>query len=119
MNDTATADKPQLAKFPAKSWEKELADATVCPPHLLKEQGYIVRQHAKAGFWLGSLVGCTSLVANVIGSTLWPAISGQAQHPLRMIQVYLTFPLGEAALALESGVVLGLGCLWRRTMPTP
>jgi hypothetical protein len=64
-----------------------------------------------AGLWLGSLAGCTSLVANVIGSVLWPAISGAAQHPLRMIQVYLTFPLGETALALDSGVALALGCL--------
>jgi hypothetical protein len=64
-----------------------------------------------AGFWLGALAGCTSLVVNVIGSVLWPAISGEAQHPLRLVQVYLTFPLGETALALDSGVALALGCL--------
>jgi hypothetical protein len=48
---------------------------------------------------------------NVIGSVLWPAISGIDQHPLRLIQVYLTFPLGESALKLQSGGVLAFGCL--------
>jgi hypothetical protein len=47
----------------------------------------------------------------VIGSVLWPAISGEPQHPLRLIQVYLTFPLGQDALQLQSGYVLALGSL--------
>jgi hypothetical protein len=50
-------------------------------------------------------------VLNVIGSVLWPAITGQEQHPLRLIQVYLTFPLGESALQLNSGALLALGCV--------
>ena len=65
-----------------------------------------------AGFLLGSLAGCTSLLFNVVGSILWPAISGQAQHPLRIIQVYLTVPLGETALHLDSGVLLAVGCVF-------
>jgi hypothetical protein len=75
------------------------------------ETGYQVLPHAKAGALLGCVAGCTSLLANVIGSALWPAISGQAQHPLRIIQVYLTFPLGESALQLNSGKVLAFACL--------
>lgn len=94
-----------------QDWELELADAQISPSELWVEPGYRAGQYVKAGLWVGSLAGCTSLVANVIGSVLWPAISGQAQHPLRIIQVYLTFPLGESALALNSGVVLALGCL--------
>jgi hypothetical protein len=60
---------------------------------------------------LGGIAGCTSLLLNVIGSVVWPAITGEPQHPLRLIQVYLTFPLGESALQLHSGTVLALGCL--------
>jgi hypothetical protein len=42
---------------------------------------------------------------------LWPAITGEAQHPLRLIQVYLTFPLGETALRLDGGLTLAAGCV--------
>lgn len=63
------------------------------------------------GLFLGGLAGCTSLLANVIGSVVWPAISGEPQHPLRIVQVYLTFPLGEIALQLNSGLTLGGGCV--------
>ena len=62
--------------------------------------GYRAARYIWAGLFLGGIAGCTSLLFNVIGSVLWPAISGEAQHPLRIIQVYLTFPLGETALQL-------------------
>jgi hypothetical protein len=81
------------------------------PPQTWQEPQYNALRYAKVGLLLGALGGCTSLVANVIGSVLWPAASGVEQHALRLIQVYLTFPLGEAALQLNSGVVLALGCV--------
>ena len=41
----------------------------------------------------------------------WPDIAGAAeQHPLRLIQVYLTFPLGEQALTIDGGLTLAIGC---------
>ena len=46
----------------------------------------------------------TSLLFNVVGSAL------VEQHPLRLIQVYLTFPLGERALELDGGLALTIGC---------
>jgi hypothetical protein len=95
----------------ARDWDHELADTTLLPPRVWTEPGYNPRQYANAGLLLGSLAGCTSLLTNVIGSVLWPAITGEPQHPLRIIQIYLTFPLGESALALNSGVVLALGCV--------
>ena len=52
----------------------------------------------------------TSLVFNIIGSLLVPALGGTSQHPLRLIQVYLTFPLGESALKIDDGVTLAIGC---------
>jgi hypothetical protein len=57
-----------------------------------------------AGFVLGGAGAVTSLLFNIIGSLL------VHQHPLRLIQVYLTFPLGESALQLDSGLVLAIGC---------
>jgi hypothetical protein len=46
----------------------------------------------------------TSLLFNIVGSVLI------RQPPLRLIQVYLTFPLGEAGLRVDSGLALAVGC---------
>jgi hypothetical protein len=46
----------------------------------------------------------TSLLLNVVGSVL------VGQHPLQLIRVYLTFPLGEAALSVDDGLTLAIGC---------
>jgi hypothetical protein len=56
------------------------------------------------GFVLGAAGAATSLLFNVIGSALVD------QNPLHLIQVYLTFPLGEPALHMESGLALAVGC---------
>jgi hypothetical protein len=95
-----------------REWKQELADAM--PPVPLrpwKEPDYNAARQAVIGLLLGGIAGCTSLLFNVVGSVLWPAISGESQHPLRLIQVYLTFPLGESALQLNSGAALALGCV--------
>jgi hypothetical protein len=57
-----------------------------------------------AGFVLGAGGAMTSLLFNIVGSLL------VHQHPLRLIQVYLTFPLGESALHIDSGLALAVGC---------
>ena len=31
-------------------------------------------------------------------------------HPLRLIQIYLTFPLGRSALEIDKGITLAIGC---------
>lgn len=66
------------------------------------------------GFVLGGVAAMASLLFNVIGSTL------VGQHPLQIIGVYLTFPLGAPALRLttgegtayviDDGMILALGC---------
>ena len=53
---------------------------------------------------LGIFGAVTSLLFNIVGSTL------VGQHPLKLIQVYLTFPLGERALQLSDGLTLAIGC---------
>lgn len=46
-----------------------------------------------------------SLMVNVLGALL------AGRHPLDLIRVYLTFPMGEAALTEERGKVLFVGCV--------
>lgn len=70
--------------------------------------------YATVGFGLGGIAAMTSLLLNVIGSSV------AGKHPLEIIRVYLTFPLGEQALRLTSaegtgyviddGMILALGC---------
>jgi hypothetical protein len=67
-------------------------------------RGYYTAYHALAGFVLGMFGAATSLLFNVVGSLV------VGQHPLQLIRVYLTFPLGEEALHAESGLALAIGC---------
>jgi hypothetical protein len=61
--------------------------------------------HVLAGFSLGIFGATTSLLFNVVGSLL------VGQHPLQLIRVYLTFPLGAEALQEGgSGLMLAIGC---------
>lgn len=66
--------------------------------------GYYAAYYATTGFMLGGVGAFASLFFNVVGSLV------VGQHPLRLIQVYLTFPLGEEALRLEGGLALAIGC---------
>lgn len=60
--------------------------------------------YATTGFMLGLFGGATSLLFNVVGAAL------VGKHPLELIRVYLTFPLGEAARNVDSGMSLAIGC---------
>ena len=73
------------------------------PGHWQATQFY-TGYYATAGFVLGMFGAATSLLFNVVGSAL------VEQHPLRLIQIYLTFPLGERALELDGGLTLTIGC---------
>ena len=73
------------------------------PVHWQASQFY-TGYYATAGFVLGMFGAVTSLLFNVVGSALIE------QHPLRLIQIYLTFPLGERALELDGGLALTIGC---------
>jgi hypothetical protein len=75
------------------------------------EAGYRPLPHVLQGALLGGLAGCTSLLANVIGGLFWTSITGYEMNPLRIIQVFLTVPMGDAALQLNGGSVLALGCV--------
>jgi hypothetical protein len=64
--------------------------------------------YATTGFMLGSIGAAVSLLANVIGAPI------AGKRPLELIQVFLTFPLGERALTLDAqangGLIIALGC---------
>jgi hypothetical protein len=64
--------------------------------------------YATTGFMLGALGAAVSLLANVIGAPI------AGKRPLELIQVFLTFPLGERALSLDTetngGLIIAMGC---------
>ncbi len=81
--------RSQLDSGPAVDWR----------PH-----GFYTLYHLMAGITLGGIAAAVSLLWNVLGATLM--LPGE--HPLHIIQVYLTFGMGEEALKLEPGTHRGL-----------
>jgi hypothetical protein len=75
------------------------------------DKSFRVARSLRTGALLGAIAGCVSLTANVIGSVAWTSVSGLEQSPLRLIQVFLTLPIGDRALLLDSGWTLAGGCL--------
>lgn len=73
-------------------------DKTWSPP------SYYAVYHLMGGMVLGVLGAGASLLFNIIGATM------VGLHPLELIRVYLTFPLGEKALQSEDGFALAAGC---------
>jgi hypothetical protein len=111
MNVSVKTVEPWKHTKPQQQYTDDMADTIQIPPLTWQEPGYNGLHYAKVGLLAGVLAGCTSLVFNIIISMLWPTVTGDAQHPLRILQVYLTFPLGEAALQLSGGLTLALGCM--------
>jgi hypothetical protein len=67
-------------------------------------EGYYLLWHLLVGMTMGGIGAAVSLLANVIGAPLF------GKEPLELIRVYLTFPMGEAALTDPSPKVLTVGC---------
>lgn len=82
--------------------EAELAEDETTEP--FQPRGYYAAYYATTGFMLGIFGAMSSLIFNIVGSVL------VGQHPLELIRVYLTFPLGDRALELDSGLALAIGC---------
>ncbi len=101
-SESKQAELQQLRERMA-SLEAEIAstqpDAPSWRPHT-----YYTTYHILAGMVLGLIAAASSLLFNVIGAAM------VGKHPLQLIKIYLTFPLGEKALELESGFALAAGC---------
>ncbi len=65
---------------------------------------YYVTYHVVNGCIFGAFGAAMSLLFNIVGSLF------THQHPLQLIRVYLTFPMGEAALAVQDDITLAIGC---------
>lgn len=102
--DTAErqAKRAELKKLRRRVIELE-RELETAPPHW-QATNFYTAYYATTGFMLGAFGAFTSLLFNVVGSAL------VEQHPLRLIQIYLTFPLAERALELEGGLALAIGC---------
>lgn len=85
------------------SLEVELAEESAqqlgWPP-----ENYYTVYHILAGMVLGLIGAASSLIFNIVGSAM------VGNHPLQLIRIYLTFPLGEKALEQDSGFALAAGC---------
>jgi len=68
-------------------------------------KGYYLLWHVVIGMTLGGIGALVSLAANMIGAPLF------GEPALKLIRVYLTFPMGEQALQAEQGAVLFIGCM--------
>ncbi len=106
MNQHAKRDELRALQEQVRVLESELgtgaAEGSEWPP-----RSYYTTYHILAGMTLGMIGAAASLLFNVIGATL------VGRHPLDIIRVYLTLPLGEKALTLNDGVTLGIGsCLY-------
>lgn len=89
--------------------EREVAEP---PSQGWRATEYYAAYFATTGFMLGILGAAVSLLFNVIGSV------AVGDPPLQLIQIYLTFPLGEKALSpdFQSGLALAIGvCLYLAT----
>lgn len=104
---TAVDREQKLRELEELRARLEQLEREVAPPSLGTEwppRGYYAVYHVLAGFILGMFGAATSLLFNIVGSLL------VGQHPLQLIRVYLTFPLGDAALHTEDNLALAVGC---------
>lgn len=96
------AEVDQLRKRLARLEEELDRPGRVEPPWPPTE--YYGAYNLMAGMVLGLVASAASLLFNIVGAAMLN------KHPLELIRVYLTFPLGEKALTLDSGFTLAAGC---------
>lgn len=106
MTSTLEAKRAELAELASRqrALEAELRAAEAA--QRFEAPPFYAAYYATTGFMLGLLGAMASLLANVIGA------SAMKLHPLQIIRVYLTFPLGDKALSPEmnTGLALAIGC---------
>lgn len=87
--------------------EEELDSSDGVASQPWRQSGYL-SYYATAGFFLGIAGALTSLLFNVFGAII------KGLPPLKLIQVYLTFGMGEKALELDTSnnaaLAMAIGC---------
>lgn len=76
-------------------------------PGQWQTKGYYTAYHATTGFILGGFAAMSSLIFNIVGALMF------GKHPLQLIRVYLTFPMGGEVIddrKFDSGLILAIGC---------
>lgn len=116
MNNSAdlSSKKEELESLRSRVRELESEISVGSVTDWRQLEGFYGTYHAMAGSMLGFFASITSLLVNVIGAPI------AGKHPLELIRVYLTFPLGEKVLgitgqqenlyAIGDGVVIACGC---------
>jgi len=107
-NAECARKRRELAELKRRVEALEAELSATVPPPSGRFGGYYTAYYATTGFLLGMFGALTSLLFNVVGSLLF--FQEGDGHPLKLIQVYLTFPLGRQALEMESGLALAVGC---------
>lgn len=102
MNHEEQLRELETLRKKVREMEDQLADSG--PKEGWETGRYYTTYHMLAGMTLGFFGAAASLLFNVVGSVI------TGQYPLQLVRVYLTFPLGERALQIESGAVIALGC---------
>jgi hypothetical protein len=104
MNAEAKQHELEELRARVRMLEQELGGPAPTAQPEWPPRGFYGAYVVLAGFVLGAFGAMSSLLFNIVGSLL------VHQNPLQLIQVYLTFPLGEEALRVDSGVALATGC---------
>lgn len=112
MNSNEINEKlTELERLRAQMAQIEGELAAAGPSAQWVPQGFYTTYHILAGMTIGLIAAMVSLTANVIGSVMFD------KYPLELIKIYLTFPMGEDALALGTtgdtkytGFILAAGC---------
>lgn len=106
-SQTVSEKRRELARLQARvtELEREIAGTTERPGDWMRS-GYYLTYYATTGFFLGMVAALVSLMFNIVGAPL------AGKDPLELIKVYLTFGLGEKAIApnFDNGVALAIGC---------
>ncbi|MCA9247672.1 MAG: hypothetical protein KDA42_11165 [Planctomycetales bacterium] len=103
-NDSKQAELAELKQRVA-SLEAQIASEKEYAP--FRPSGFYTAYYATTGFMLGIFGAMASLMFNVVGSVL------TGRHPLELIRIYLTFPLGDRAFDLppeQNNLMLAIGC---------
>jgi hypothetical protein len=102
---TAEAEELRREIAAAEGLDPDTGEAADWPP-----KGSYFTYEVMAGLFLGLFGALASLVFNVIGAQLVDPPAPLTKHPLNLIRVFLTFPLGDDALEIDDGVALAVGC---------